>query len=1322
MTEGQAPSFTLRVLGGFHLSLSGVSIKIPTRKLACLLTYLACAAPAPQRREKLADLLWGAQGEERARHNLRQALLRLRTLLGYEAITSLGDAVFLTPGAFECDVVRFEDLLAENSLASIAAAADLYGGPLLEDVSVGDLAWNEWLLRERDRLSERAVGAIVAQGESGLTAGDAERAIQCGRRAIAIDNFREDAHRLVLKGLAAAGRNSEALRRYQGLVTLLKAELDAEPDTETRRLAQALGGGSFFPQGSADSAPRSDPPPAAAPQPSAGGQETAWLEGAERRQMTVLVCNVEPAASHPAPADPEDMRAFILAFHQAAADTVASFGGRLIGSPGNAVQALFGYPEAREQDAVQAVRAGMALVQAVEALGVASGGPLRTSVGVAAGLVVVEGSEWGGEPVVIGEAPALARRLQTLAPPGGIVVSRETRPLLAGRFELRPSEAVSPRGATRAFEAWLVYGETDEGGGAEDDTPVPRVGRQEELDLLLRRWEQVRQGEGRVVLLSGEPGIGKSFIAQHLIAALDGDQPAHLRYFCSPHHTMRPFHPYIGQVERSAGLSSAGGAAEKLDRLAALIEPASTDVVRDVALLAELLALPPDERYPARGETPQQKRELVMTAHLQMLEGLAAQRPVVALFEDIHWIDPTSLDLLDRTIARIAHLPVLVIATFRPEFQLAWVGQPHVTLLHLNRLGRRESAALINQVCRDHPPPGPIVDQIIDRADGVPLFLTELSKHLLESGLLNENQEGAAVPGPPPSLSMPMTLQAALSVRLEGLGAAKRLALIGSTIGRQFSRELIAAIVEPDFPQLDEALHRLTASGLVSRRGAPPNATYVFAHVLGRDAAYALNLKNQRRRLHSKIADVLIDRFFAHPEGSPEIVAHHLSQAGRTGEAAVYWVKAGRAAQARWANRECADFFDLALDAIDETARGPETLRQAIDLRFEMKNALIPLGEFDRIIAHLREARILIDQLGDPQRLCQFQVHMCQVLGLSGKSDDAITFGQDAERLARSLGDTRLLVEATVLLAIAHFTVTDYQQAEPLFLQVLQLLETVPRSERFALAGSPQVTARAFLTRIKTLHGEFEQGIRHGETGVREAESLEHPYNLALSIWCLADLHLARGDIAYSVNLLERGLAVSRQWDLPFLAAGYSASLGYAHSLTDRADEGLPLLEQAMGVFEAMRHQLALSLFRVLLGEAYVLGGRLDQASTLARDALKLAQASVQRSGEVGFLRILADISERTGRLEEAEAQYREAGALAEGLGMRPLAARCRQGLASVYARMANQKKARDELAAATAMYRDMGVGFWLGRLDPLDGEGRNGLKVSGRPLPHPLG
>jgi class 3 adenylate cyclase/tetratricopeptide (TPR) repeat protein len=1131
-----------------------------------------------------------------------------------------------------------------------------------------------------------------------------------------------------MKALAAAGRNSEALKHYQDLVAYVKTELMAEPDEETQLLVTELGRKrpSATSAGSGGTAklvaPRSDPPPQAiqpdraesvasmdhvrpdAPGDTRSRPEALRLDGSERRQVAVLVANLASSPSHSTSVDPEDMQALVSSFHRTVAEVVARFGGYVAPFPGDAVQVYFGYPTAHEHDALQAARAGNAIVEAVSGPAAGSRSALQARVSISTGLVVVGknlGSEDTGARVAIGEAPAIAVQLQALAGPGEVVVSHDTRLLLGRMFNLRAINAVGLRGVPE--QAWRVCGERDANRrreASEGEMPPVLVGRQEELDILLRRWDQAKLGEGRVVLISGEPGIGKSHIAESLLLRLKEDRPACLRYHCSAHQTIRPFHPYIAQLEWSARLSTASGPAQKLDRLEALISPTSTKVARDVALVAEILLLPTDERFPALTESPQQKREMALTLYLEMLQRLAAQRPVVMLFEDIHWIDPTSLDLLDRTIALIAHLPVLLIVTCRPEHQPAWVGQPHVAMLHLNRLGRRDSADIIGEVARARPLPQTVIDQIIEHTDGVPLFVKELSRHVLESAPLRDTPDGYVLDGPLRPIAIPTTLQASLTARLDRLGPARELALIGSAIGREFSYGLIAAVFDAGLSDLDAALDRLTASGLMSRRGTPPNASYVFTHALVRDAAYGMMLKDQRRRLHSKVATVLIDQFSAHTESPPEIVAHHLSEAGRISEAIDYWTKAGRSAQKQWANRECADFFGLALTALDDLPRTTAALRQAIDLRFELKNALTPMGEFDRIIEHLLEAEALTRQLDDSQRLCQFHVHMCQTLSLGGKPKEAMKFGQDARILAESLGNSRLLVEATLLLGQACFTITDYRQAELLFFNVLELLEAEPSGKPFAIPGSPEVIAPAYLAKVIAVRGDFDQGILYGEEAVRRAESVEQPYSLSVAFWCLADLHLTRGDIAPAVGLLERGLTLSRRRDLPSMAAAHSGSLGYAYALMERTGEGLPLLEQALGVFEKMNHQLGLSLFLVPLGDAYVLAGRLEQGRGLARRALKLAQESGHRSGEAGALRILAEAAALGGHLEQARQHYASALALAEKLEMRPLTARCHHGVGNVHLRMADLDKARVSLGVAGKMYREMAMWFWLEKVD----------------------
>ena len=978
-------------------------------------------------------------------------------------------------------------------------------------------------------------------------------------------------------------------------------------------------------------------------------------------------------------------------------------GGYVAPTSVDVVHIYFGYPTTHEDDAVQAVRAGMALVDSVAGMGAMVEAGITARAGIATGIVVVENehcAKSAARPVAIGEAPARAGGMLALAAPGQVVVSRHTRLLLGQHFDLCAVDVSGPGQRADRPEAWHVRGERDPVSRRAVGTRVglaPLMGRQEESDLLLRRWDQARQGTGRVVLVSGEPGIGKSRIAEDLLRKLDVDGPEQLRYFCSRHHSIRPLYPFVSHIEWSLGASSGRSLADKYETLKALIGPHSSDPNRDIALLSEFLMLPADERYPVPLGTPAQKREMVLSACLDRFESLAVQGPVVILFEDIHWIDPTSLDLLDRMIALIAQLPVLMIVTMRPEHQPIWVGQPHVTMLNLNRLDRHDSSGLVAGITQNTPFPGTVIDQIVNHADGVPLFISELTKHLMESGLLTNTTGGTVFKRP---LDIPTTLQSSLIARLDRLGEIKEVAMVGSAIGREFSHALMVSVMELKPVSLTAALERMMVSGLVSRRGTPPNASYSFTHILMCDAAYGMMLKDQRRKLHSKIADELIGHASYHPESSAETVAHHLSSAGRTAEAIQYWVDASRAAQKRWANRESADFLDLALEGLKNLPESRETLQQAIDLRFEMKNALTPLGEFGRVVDYLIEARTLIEKLDDQLRYCQFCTHMCQSLDMSGKSREAIQFGQEAENLATSLGDDRLLVEAKVFLGAASFTIMDYPRAKNLFLEVLELVDASPSGRQYAMAGFPEITACAYLTKMSGDQGAFDQGVEYGEEAVRRAIALSQPYSLSIAKWCLADLYLKRGRVDDAIQLFEQGLAVSKKWDLPILAAGHRGSLGLAYAMTGRAEEGVALLEQAVAVFDSMKHQFALSFFLVPLGQASVQAGQLEQANNLARRVQNLAQETGHRSGEAGALHILAEAAARGGHAEQAQHHYTSALELAEKLEMRPLAAHCHHGLGNLQLRMAQVDKARESLSTAARMYRDMAMWFWLEEVD----------------------
>jgi len=642
MDGAPAPRFGLSLLGRFELTGPDGVVDLPSKKLAGLLAYLACTAPQPQPRERLSALLWGSHFDAQAKQNLRQALFRLRKVLGQDALEGDGEVVSLNAAAVQCDVSRFEALVREGSRDALRAAADLYRGRLIDDVAVSEEGWSEWLTGERERLLELALGAMVGLGELELAAGRAEHALKAGQRAIALNNMREDAHRLIVQALAATGRKAEALKHYQDLVALLERELNTEPDAATKSLVAELRAtqppsrSPAVREISKPARPQPDRPSIAVlpvgstsrdeeehtDRPAAGGADASSAAvvrsgSSERRQLTIMACNMVGPIPLSAGLDPEDMRDRIAAFHKVVADVVARFDGFVAQYLSDGVLVYFGYPAAHEHDAEQAVRAGLAVIDAVGTLKATSDVTLQARVGIATGLVVV-GEQLGTgdtrQRVAIGETPTLAARLQAAVSPGEVVIAASTRRLVGRMFDCRVLGAIEVQGLPQPVEAWQVHGETAGVSRFEARRAgalSPLVGRQEEIDLLLRRWDQAKVGEGRVVLLSGEPGIGKSRIAESLLATREGEPHARLRYFCSPHHTHSPLYPFIAQLERAARFEPGGGARAKLDKLEALLRPTVRNVPRDLALIADLLSVPTDGRYPALAVSPQQKREIL---------------------------------------------------------------------------------------------------------------------------------------------------------------------------------------------------------------------------------------------------------------------------------------------------------------------------------------------------------------------------------------------------------------------------------------------------------------------------------------------------------------------------------------------------------------------------------------------------------------------------------------------------------------------------------------------------------------------------------------
>jgi class 3 adenylate cyclase len=691
---------------------------------------------------------------------------------------------------------------------------------------------------------------------------------------------------------------------------------------------------------------------AAASSPSPVVPEPARQDDAERRELTVMFTDLVGSTALSTKLDPEDLRSVIGAYHKCVSESVARFDGFVAKYMGDGVLVYFGYPQAHEDDAERSVRAALALIEAVGKLRVQ--GPLQVRIGVATGLVVVGdlvGSGEAQERGVVGETPNLAARLQGIAAPNTVVIAEGTRRLLGHLFELEDLGPKDLRGIARSARAWAVIQarlveSRFEALRATGLTAL--VGREEELELLFRRWARAKTGEGQAVLIAGEAGIGKSRLTAALLERLAGEPHTRLRYFCSPQHTDSSLYPIMGRMERAARFTHHDTPQARLNKLDAVLAQTSTSI-EDAALFAEMLSLPNDGRYPTLDLTPEQRRHRTLEALTAQLTELASQQPVLMIFEDVHWIDPTSLEALGRIVDRIKALPALLIVTLRPEFNAPWVGQSHVTSLTLNRLGEREAAAIIAHLLGNKGVlAADVIAQIVERTDGIPLFVEEMTKAVLEAESESAARQTVAAVSSP-ARAVPPSLHASLMARLDRLGSAKEAAQIGAAIGREFPYALLAAVVNKREEELRSGVDRLIDAGLLFQQGVPPHATFRFKHALIQDAAYGTLLRETRRDLHARIAKILNENFRHIRDTQPEILAHHYSEAGLTDPAIEWWTKAGERAIGSCAYDEASAHLDKAIVLAETRSDNPaqRLLRLRLHSRYRGGRRCLHAGRRD---------------------------------------------------------------------------------------------------------------------------------------------------------------------------------------------------------------------------------------------------------------------------------------------------------------------------------------------------------------------------------------
>jgi class 3 adenylate cyclase/tetratricopeptide (TPR) repeat protein len=670
-------------------------------------------------------------------------------------------------------------------------------------------------------------------------------------------------------------------------------------------------------------------------------------DAAERRQLTVMFCDLAGSTALSARLDPEDMRQVIRAYQDACSGVIARYDGFVAKFMGDGILAYFGFPHAHEDDGERAVRAGLEIACVVGALQTPAPNKLQVRIGIATGLVVVGdlvGKGVAQEQAVVGDTPNLAARLQALAEPDSVVIAVATRRLLRDRFHLRDLGRHAVKGLAKPVEAWAVESVSSNESRFEVVHALRLtgfIGREAESALLRERQRRAWQGEGQIALISGEAGIGKSCLSNWLAAQVANEPHAQLRYQCSPFHRDSALYPFVQQLERAAQIAPDDSPERKLDKLEAILGLATVRTQEVVPLIASLLSIPLGTRYPPLGLSPAQQRRQTLSALLDQMEGLAQQKPVLMLFEDAHWADATSLELLNLAIERVRRLPVLLLITFRPEFEAPWKGLPDVATVALSRLDHSQAEMMVERVTGGRKLPAEVMAQVVAKTDGVPLFVEELTKNVLESGLLIEDGERYRLDGPLPPLAIPSTLQDSLMARLDRLGLVKEIAQIGAAIGREFNYALLNAVVGRDEPSLRGALAQLEDAELLFCTGAPPDARYSFKHALVQDTAYESLLKSRRQVLHQRIARTLEERFPVLAEAEPEILAHHFSRAGLADQACLYYDRAGDRTVARSAYAEAVAHFDAALTKARDLPLGQHRNRRELAVLLKYGPAIL---------------------------------------------------------------------------------------------------------------------------------------------------------------------------------------------------------------------------------------------------------------------------------------------------------------------------------------------------------------------------------------------
>jgi class 3 adenylate cyclase/tetratricopeptide (TPR) repeat protein len=1034
----------------------------------------------------------------------------------------------------------------------------------------------------------------------------------------------------------------------------------------------------------------------------------------ERRQLTVLFCDLVGSTPLSSRLDPEELRDVIAAFYTCVADTVAAFGGHVARYMGDGALIFFGYPHAYEDNAGRAIRGALALVKSVRELDVHAE-RLSVRIGIATGLVVVGDVVSAGfarEMTALGDTPNLAARLQATAEPNAIVIADTTKRLAGGLFEYLDLGGLALKGFTEPVNAWQVVGEERsrrrfnaqasgrhplaQPQGSSDARPL--VGRVRELGLLHHNWKQVCEGRGRVVVVSGDAGIGKSRLIQALISQL-GDQPhAHLEFHCAANYVNSPLYPVVALLPAVLEWSRADAIETRLEKLDAFCARHRLPT-EALPLLASLLSLRSTGRFAMPSMSPERQKQQTLQLLVAIVVSFAAEQPLTMVVEDLHWIDPTSKHLLALLIEQAPTVPLFMLLTARLEFAPSWQTRTYVTPLTLSRLSRTETEEMIVQLAGGSALPVEVAGEIVSRTDGVPLFVEELTKMLLESHLIQASEGRYALTGQLPPLAIPTTLQDSLAARLDRLGSVKPLAQLCATLGREFSYALLQAVSASDDSSLQTSLDQLVYAEFLQQQGAGPEAVYTFKHALIQEAAYHSLLKSRRQQFHGRIATVLLDQFPSEAEAHPEVVALHHTRAADFDTAVSWWQKAGQHAFRRASFAEAIAHYSSGLRVLESLPDDRRRAQLELALQVELGYSLIPLRGWSALETAQAFSRAgeLSRQIGDTPSQFRALWGVGAFHFVRGDQHKAHEIAEQCLALAQQVNDVDALIEGHYLLGITRCVGGDFVSGCAELERAVALYgKDVRETHRLLYGQDAKAAALGWLAMARWVLGHPDESLAKAQEGLAFVRDATQPFLLARGMAGVGFIHVFRREPRGSDSELSAVLALCAEQGFAYFHAVVSAFQGANLVLLDDARRGVELMQASLVALRTAGSELLLTLILVNLADAELTLGHIDEARSVLEEGFEAAERNGEHWADSELLRIRGQLLLLDGSMPaEAEECLRKSLAVARGQRAKAFELRASVALA----RSLQQRHRHEEAAGLLAE----ALGAWPIELDSVD-------------------